>query len=165
LDRRIRCLPPAYGARHFKNGISALSQVSGTERKHIARILLACLVGKIPQEVMTAFRAILDFIYLAQYPAHDNDTLEYMEKALKTFHKHKSVLIKLGIREHLNIPKFHSLQHYVESIKLLGATDNYNTEAFERFHIDYAKAAWRATNRRDARPQMALWLSRREKMV
>ncbi|EPS92913.1 hypothetical protein FOMPIDRAFT_1137110, partial [Fomitopsis schrenkii] len=97
LDRQIRCLPPAYGIRHFKNGISALSQVSGTERKHIARILLACLVGKIPKKVMTAFRSILDFIYLAQYTAHDSDTLGYMEKALNTFHKNKSVLVKLGI--------------------------------------------------------------------
>lgn len=165
LDRRIRCLPPSYGVRHFKNGISALSQVSGTERKHMARILLACLVGKIPNKVMIAFRAILDFIYLAQYTAHDNDTLEYMEKALKTYHKNKAVLVELGIREHLNIPKFHSLLHYVDSIKELGATDNYNTEAFERLHIDFAKAGWRASNHRDARPQMVRWLVRREKMA
>ncbi|KAH9904248.1 uncharacterized protein B0H18DRAFT_899461, partial [Fomitopsis serialis] len=43
LDARIRCLPPAYGTRHFKNGISSLSQVSGSERKDMARILLGCL--------------------------------------------------------------------------------------------------------------------------
>lgn len=165
LDRRIRCLPPAFGVRHFKNGISALSQVSGTERKHMARVLLACLAGKIPKKVMLTFRALIDFIYLAQYSAHDNDTLEYMEKALRTFHQNKGVLVDLGVRDHLNIPKFHSLQHYVESIKLLGATDNYNTEAFERLHIDYAKAGWRASNHRDARPQMVRWLARREKMV
>ena len=36
LDRRIRTLPPAYGVHHFKNGISALSQISGTERKNMA---------------------------------------------------------------------------------------------------------------------------------
>ncbi|KAI0714365.1 hypothetical protein C8Q72DRAFT_878644 [Fomitopsis betulina] len=48
LDQRIRCLPPVYGTRHFKNGISALSQVSGSERKDMARILLGCLVGRIP---------------------------------------------------------------------------------------------------------------------
>lgn len=163
LDRRIRCLPPAYGVRHFKKGISALSQVS--ERKHMARILLACLAGKIPKKVTVAFRAILDFIYLAQYSTHDTETLAYMQTALDTFHKNKRVLVKLGIREHLNIPKFHSLHHYIESIELLGATDNYNTEAFERLHIDFAKKGWRASNHRDARPQMARWLARQEKMV
>ncbi|EPS92908.1 hypothetical protein FOMPIDRAFT_1056442 [Fomitopsis schrenkii] len=165
LDHRIRCLPPAYGIRHFKNGISALSQVSGTERKHIAQILLACLVGKIPHKVMLTFRSLLDFIYLAQYTAHDANTLLYMEKALKTYHSNKAVLVELGICDHLNIPKFHSLQHYVKCIEQLGATDNYNTEASKHFHIDYAKAGWRASNHRDAQPQMVRWLARREKMA
>ncbi|EPS93901.1 hypothetical protein FOMPIDRAFT_1135314 [Fomitopsis schrenkii] len=92
LDRRICCLPPSYSVCHFKNGISALSQVSGTEHNHMVCILLVCLVRKIPNKVMIAFRAILDFIYLAQYTAHDNNTLEYMEKALKTYHKNKAAL-------------------------------------------------------------------------
>ena len=165
LDRRIRCLPPAYGVRSFKNGISALSQISGSEHKHIARILLACLAGKIPKQVMLAFRALLDFIQLAQYTAHDTDTLAYLEKALDTFHQNKDILVELGIREHLNIPKFHMLKHYAQSIRELGATDNYNTEAFERLHIDFAKAGWRASNHRNALPQMVRWLERREKMV
>ncbi|KAH9918421.1 uncharacterized protein B0H18DRAFT_882796 [Fomitopsis serialis] len=165
LDRRIRCLPPAFGTRHFKNGISSLSQVSGTERKHMARILLACLVGKIPKKAILAFRSILDFIYIAQYTTHDDTTLQYMEDALKVFHRNKQILVDLGVRDHLNIPKFHSLLHYVDAIRLLGTTDNYNTEAFERLHIDYAKNGWRASNHRNARPQMVRWLARQEKMA
>jgi hypothetical protein len=31
LDQRIRALPPANGLRQFKNGICAMSQISGTE--------------------------------------------------------------------------------------------------------------------------------------
>ncbi|EPS93667.1 hypothetical protein FOMPIDRAFT_1055780 [Fomitopsis schrenkii] len=145
LDRRIRTLPPALSTRHFKNRISSLSQVSGSERKDMARILLGCLVGCIPNDFMLTFRAILDFIYLAQYPAHDNTTLKYMMDALKLFHKHKDILKELGIREHMNIPKFHSLLHYIDSIKNLGTTDNYNTEMFERLHIDCVKKAWRTS--------------------
>ena len=38
-------------------------------------MLLACLAGKIPKQVMLAFRAPLDFIQLAQYTAHDTNTL------------------------------------------------------------------------------------------
>ncbi|KAH9918470.1 uncharacterized protein B0H18DRAFT_1122982 [Fomitopsis serialis] len=131
----------------------------------MARILLACLVGKIPKKAILAFRSILDFIYLAQYTTHDDTTLQYMEDALKTFHSNKTILVDLGVRDHLNIPKFHSLLHYVDAIRLLGTTDNYNTEAFERLHIDYAKKGWRASNHRDARPQMVRWLARQEKMV
>ncbi len=71
----------------------------------------------------------------------------------------------LNIREHFNIPKFHAIQHYVESIRRLGSADGYNTESPERLHIDFAKKAYRASNRRDYTEQMALWLQRQEAMA
>ena len=159
LDNRLRCLPLAHGVRHFKNGISSLSQISGKERKEMACVLLACLVGKVSKETMLAFRSLLDFIYLAQYPTHDEETLSYLEQALKTFHANKKVLVELGIHDDFNIPKLHSLLHYAESIRLFGTTDNYNTEMFERLHIDFTKDAWRATNHRDEFPQMVRWIT------
>lgn len=118
FDHRLRSLPPSFGVRHFSGGISSLKQVTGPERKNLAKILLACLstAGKIPKEVIIATRAILDFAYLAQYPSHNEDTLGYMEEALDTWHKNKNIFIQLGIRLHFNIPKFHSLIHYTSSI-------------------------------------------------
>ena len=107
---------------------------------------------------MLTFRVLLDFIQLVQYTAHDTDTLAYLDKALDTFHQNKAILVELGIHKHLNIPKFHMFKHYAQSIRELGATDNYNMEAFERLHIDFAKAGWRALNHRNALPQMVLWL-------
>jgi hypothetical protein len=165
LDRRIRALPPAYGVRHFKNGISALSQVSGTETKAIAKILLGCLVGLVPKGAILACRGLLDFIYLAQYKTHDRFTLSYMEDALKLFNDNRDIFVTLGIRKDFNIPKLHSLLHYAESIRIFGTTDNYNTEMFERLHIDFAKEGWRASNRRDEFPQMTKWIDRREKVA
>ena len=165
LDARIHCLPPAFGTRHFKNGISALSQVSGSKRKDMARILLGCLVGRIPTTLMLTFRSLLDFIYITQYPTHDDITLSYLEDALKVYHKNKKILKTLGICTHMNIPKFHSLLHYIESIRSLGTTDNYNTEMFECLHIDCAKKAWRASNHHNEQPQMDRWLERQEKMA
>jgi len=55
--------------------------------------------------------------------------------------------------------------HYEECIRNFGTTDNYNTEMFECFHIDYAKEAWRASNFRNELPQMTQWLSRQEKVA
>lgn len=165
LDQRIRCLPPAFGLRRFKNGLSALSQISGPERKNMAKILLGCLIGSIPAKGIAAVTALLDFIYIAQYTTHNTATLGYLEDALKRFHENRDYFIQTGIREDFNIPKFHSLLHYIESIKLFGTTDNYNTETFERLHIDFAKLGWRASNRRDEFPQMIQWLSRREKIA
>lgn len=164
LDSRIRSLPPAYGVRHFQNGISSLSQVSGPERKQIAKILLSCLVGKIDSRGIIACRSLLHWIHLAQYPSHDESTLAYMEEELNTWHTHRSFFIDAGVRENFDLPKFHSLLHYTDSIRWLGTTDNYNTELFERLHIDFAKEGWRASNKRDHFPQMVQWLSRQEKV-
>jgi hypothetical protein len=164
LDRKIRVLSPTFGVREFKNGISGLKQVSGTERKHIAKVLLACLAPIMPQRGIRACKAILDFIYLAQYHSHDEDTLGYMQVALDDWHQHRDFFIDEKTREHFNIPKFHSMQHYIESIRFLGTTDNSNTELFERLHIDFAKDGWHASNKRDPFPQMVNWLSRREKV-
>ena len=165
LDRRIRCLPPAYGVRHFKNGISCLSQISGSERKNTAKILLGCLIGVLPRKAILACRALLDFIYLAQYTTHDDITLGYMKEALQLWHSNKEYFILTGVRSDFNIPKFHSMLHYIRSIRWLGTTDNYNTEMFERLHIDFAKAGWRASNQKDEFPQMVTWLSRQEKIT
>lgn len=135
----------------------------------MAQILLGLLVGKVPSQVLTCYRALLDFIYLAQYPTHDTDSLEWMEASLDLFHQNKDILLApptgLGIREHLNIPKLHSMVHYVEAICNFRTTDNYNTEAFERFHIDMAKEGWRASNFRNEVPQMTQWLERQEKIA
>ncbi|KAI5117089.1 hypothetical protein M0805_000569 [Coniferiporia weirii] len=49
------------------------------------------------------------------------------------------------------------------SIINFGATDNYSTELFERLHINFAKQAFRASNRKEERPQMLKWLDRQEK--
>jgi len=130
----------------------------------MACILLGCMIGKVPRDVIISYRSLLDFIYLAQYPSHDGDTLAYMEKALKDFHQHKNILFALGVREHLDIPKIHSLLYYVDSIMWFGTTDNYNTEMMERFHIDFCKEGWYASNQRNEMPQMISWLSRREKV-
>ncbi|KAG2344678.1 hypothetical protein BDR05DRAFT_882167 [Suillus weaverae] len=81
-------------------------------------------------------------------------TLAYMEKALKDFHHYKNILFNLGVREHLDIPKIHSLLHYVHSIIWFGTTDNYNIEIIECFHIDFCKEGWYTSNHHNEVPQM-----------
>ena len=114
---------------------------------------------------MLTFRALLDFIQLTQYTAHDTNTLAYLEKALNTFQQNKAILVELSICDHLNIPRFHMLKHYTQSIHKLGATDNYNMEAFKHLHIGFAKAGWRASNHCNTLLQMVHWLEWCEKMV
>ncbi|KAI5983747.1 hypothetical protein EDC04DRAFT_2914692 [Pisolithus marmoratus] len=89
-------------------------------------------------------------------------SLKAMEESLKTFHNHKQVLNDLQICEDFNVPKIHSLQHYMSLIRALGSTDGYNTEYPEHLHINYAKDAYHASNKHDYVEQMALWLQHQE---
>ncbi|KAG1894657.1 uncharacterized protein F5891DRAFT_1254799 [Suillus fuscotomentosus] len=153
-----------------KNDLSGLSRVSGTEHNQICRFLLGIIDIRLPGNLdsgrlIRAVRAILDFLYLAQYPCHTNQTLALLTEALTRFHDNKSIFVDLGIRANFNLPKLHFFRHYVHMIKLYGTTDNYNTEYTERLHIDLAKDAYRATNHKDEYTQMTLWLERREKML
>lgn len=120
--------------------------------------------GMDSSRLIRAVRALLDFLFLAQYQSHTSETLCQLQRTLAAFHANKEIFVDLGVRKHFNIPKFHSLSHYVSSIRLFGTTDNYNTEQTERLHIDLTKDAYRATNHRDEYPQMTVWLERRERI-
>lgn len=110
-------------------------------------------------------RALLDFVYLAQYPVHSQDSLDALDDALRRFHANKQIFVDLGIRMHFNFLKMHFPEHYRYLIELLGTTDNFNTKYTERLHIDLAKEAYRASNRKDKYIQMTLWLERKEKVL
>lgn len=170
INARCQSLPPNHHITQFPRGITNLFRVSGKEHKSICRILIGLIInlplpgGQVSSRVIRAVRALLDFLYIAQLPSHTTDTLRRLDDSLMLFHQNKSVFVDLGVRGHFNIPKLHSLIHYHSSIALFGTTDNYNTEQSERLHIDFAKNAYRATNRKDEYPQMTLWLERHEKV-
>lgn len=152
-------------------GISHLSRVTGTEHDQICRFLVGLIVGiKIPgirtiAPLVRATRAMLDFLFLARYPVHTNETLCYLEDALDRYHANRHIFIDLGIRVDFNFPKDHFLNHYRQLIEVFGTADNFNTEYSERLHIDFAKDAYRSTNMKDEYPQMTAWLDRREKVL
>ncbi|OBZ76392.1 hypothetical protein A0H81_03784 [Grifola frondosa] len=145
LDARFRAMSQAVSLRHFKHGISSVSQWTGHEHKEMEKVFLGLMMG-------------------GQMNSHTSDTLAALQEALDEFHAHKDVFIELGTRnqDHFNIPKIHSMQHYVEMIRLFGTADGFNTESPERLHIDYAKDAYRASNRKDYLAQMVIWLHRQE---
>lgn len=155
-------------------GITPLTRVTGMEHDQICRILLGIVVEMRIQpgesvsasnKVTRAVRGLLDFVYLARYPIHTSQTLDNLDQALAEFRKNVQVFVGLGVRSHFNIPKFHVIGHYRHFAEQLGTADNSNMEYTERLHIDMAKHAYAATNRKDEFPQMTLWLDRREKIL
>lgn len=172
IDARCRRLPPNHNVRLFLKGITSLSRLTGREHADICRILLGIIIDlPLPNNVpsgslVCAVRAMLDFVYLAQYPIHSHDTLQALDDALHRFHENKHVFVDMGVRQNFNIPKLHYCsKHWRQQVEYFGAGDNFNTEFTERLHIDFAKEAYRATNRKDEYPQMTLWLERKEKVL
>jgi hypothetical protein len=105
-------------------GITNLSRVTGKEHDQISRFLLGIIIDiRLPDNfsltrLMSAVRGILDFLYLAQYPMHTDQTLVLLDEALTRFHENKDVFVDLAVREAFNLPKLHACTHYVMYIRV-----------------------------------------------
>ncbi|KAF8873161.1 hypothetical protein BD779DRAFT_1452149, partial [Infundibulicybe gibba] len=162
IDRRFRAMTSHPTLRHFRKGISLISQWTGTEYKNMEKIFLGVLAGTTDVQVLQAVRAILDFIYYSHFEYHTDASLSKLEKAWLAFHEHKAVFVELGIRTDFNIPKIHAIQHYLMMIRSHGTADGFNTEGSEHLHIDYAKIGYSATNKKAYIKQMTVWLTQQE---
>jgi hypothetical protein len=164
VDDRFKSMPTHSALRHFLNGVTNLSQMTGKEHREMEKVFIGIMAGLVPEDVMPVIRAAIDFIYYAQLPSHTETTVKALEDALKLFHDSKDVFIRYQVRTHFNINKLHSMLHYPTAIRELGALDGYNTEGPERLHINFAKRAYQATNRNDFFAQMVQYLERRERV-
>lgn len=164
IDARFQAMPPHPSLRHFKKGISLITQWTGTEYKNMEKVFLGVIAGIAPSKVVHANRGVLDFIHYAHFESHTSKSLQKLDKAWAAFHDNKQVFVELGIRKHFNIPKIHAAKHYVDAIRSRGTTDGFNSEATERLHIDYAKIGYRSTNKKGYIKQMTKWLTRQEKI-
>ncbi|KAJ4479710.1 hypothetical protein C8J55DRAFT_455705 [Lentinula edodes] len=162
IDARFCAMPTHPSLRHFKNGISGVTQWTGGEYQSMAKVFLGTVVGAADDGVVRAIRCVKDYMYYAHFESHCDQSLEAMEASWGGFHKEKQVFIDLGIRKQFNIPKMHNVCHYGCSIRSRGTLDGYNSETTERLHIDLAKAGYRASNKRKYMVQMTVWLRRQE---
>ena len=162
VDRRFKSMTQHPTLRHFKKGISLVSQWTGNEFKNMEKIFLGVIAGTADERVIRAVRAVEDFISYARFEAHTESSLDKMDRAWSAIHENKNIFVELGIRKAFNIPKFHSIIHYVSAIRSHGTLDGYNSESPERLHIDFAKAPFRAGNKRDYTAQMTTWMARHD---
>ena len=170
IDVRFQRLIPNHHIRIFMGGISGLSHVTGKEHGQVARAILGVIADlNLPGRqdtgrLLRAVRALLDFKYLAALMVISTHHLTLMKEALNIFHANKQIFVDLGIRKDFKILKLHSCLHYVDSIRRFGTTDNYDTQYTECLHIELAKDAYRASNKRDELPQMTTWVERGEQV-
>ncbi|KAG8712846.1 hypothetical protein FRC09_019402 [Ceratobasidium sp. 395] len=168
IDKRFMAMTPGTEMRHFKKGISGVKQWTGREAKEMMKTFVPMLAedNAMSEELVGLIRAIIDFSYIAHSTRLTDGELKELEEAHAEMHRLKHSVVDAGIYEDLDrfndIPKWHMVSHYAETIRDLGTPDGYNTEAPEYLHIVYVKRGWAASNKRDAIPQIIKYCQRLE---
>ncbi|KAG8705030.1 hypothetical protein FRC09_003197 [Ceratobasidium sp. 395] len=168
IDRRFMAMTRASDMRHFKKGISGVQQWTGREAKEMMKVFVPMLAedNSMSDELVALIRSIIDFSYIAHSTRLTDGELDGLREAHAEMHRLKQSVVSAGIYQGLerfnDIPKWHMVSHYAESIRELGTPDGYNTEAPEYLHIVYVKRGWAASNKRDAIPQIIQYCQRLE---
>jgi hypothetical protein len=116
--------------------------------------------------MVQAMRAFLEFCYIARRDIHDTHSLVALDDALQRFHHYREIFRTSGVRaEGFNLPRQHSLIHYVRLIRAYGAPNGLCTSITESKHIKAVKEPWRRSNRYDALSQMLLTNQRLDKLA
>ena len=145
IDLHFHAMPRGNNLWHFKKGISLVSQWTSTKYKNMEKVFLGVLAGPSEPGLIHVVCATLDFIYYAHFESHTLDSLHKLDSTWVAFHNNLHYFVDQGIcKDHddFNIPKLHSMHHYIKSIILLSSTDGYSTESPKRLHIDFAKVAY-----------------------
>lgn len=134
LDDRFRQVPAFHNMKQFSN-FSSVSQWTGNEQKAMIQQLVPVLAPLLTSQApaaMLCIRAIMDFVVLAMYASHDDNTLRYMSAALdrvnllkSVFEKSRPVSKDTG-EHHFNFPKWHAMTHYVPFIRLYGSAQGFD---------------------------------------
>ena len=118
---------------------------------------MAPLLIKDDPAVLQCVRAVIDFVHMAQYKSHSNQTLRYMQHALYRINQTKGAfrdarridaMIRAGKAGHFNFPKWHVMSHYPDWIKLHGSATGFTTSIGEAIHITWIKDFFKRTNMR-----------------
>lgn len=131
-----------------------------------SQVYLPAIKGYVPDDMVRALRAFLDFCYLARRNVLDTISLSTMQEALDRFHKYRCIFETSGVRvTGFNLPRQHSLMHYIPSIKLFGALNGLCSSITESKHIKAVKKPWRRSNRFEALGQMLTTNQRLDKLA
>jgi len=144
---------------------SKVTQWTGDKQKAIVRQLVAVvtlILCKREPYAIYFTRAVCDFVIIAQYRTHDNETLDYLDDALKRINAMKHVFELFWPRKrdelltgYFNLPKLHGLTHWRHFIESRGSLDGYDTRLNrEALHNFLLKEMYKLTNKQDSLMQL-----------
>ncbi|KAI6159652.1 hypothetical protein EDD17DRAFT_1778746 [Pisolithus thermaeus] len=156
IDRRIAVVPPFPGLRCFSQGYG-FKQWTGNDSKALMKVYLPAIAGYVPNEMLQALSAFMDFCYTVHQSSLGEADLEALDKALQRFETHCSIFEAEGIHsDGISIPRIHALQHYHEAIELFGAPNGLSTSIVESKHIHAVKRPYQRSNKNEEMAQVLL---------
>ena len=130
------------------------------------KVYLPEIEGYVPAEMIQAIRAFLEFCYIVRRNILDTKSLDELEDALKRYHTYRTIFQECGVRPNgFNLPRQHSLLHYLLLIREFGAPNGLCSSITESKHIKAVKEPWRQSSRFNALGQMLLTNQRLDKLA
>ncbi|RXW13606.1 hypothetical protein EST38_g12246 [Candolleomyces aberdarensis] len=164
MDRRIALAPPFSGLRRFPEG-RGFKQWTGNDSKALMKVFLAAIKGLVPDGMVRAISAFMEFCYLVRLSEIDELVLDRIDKAVEEFHQEREIFRQYGIRQNFNLPRQHSLCHYRLLIQQFGAPNGLCSSITESKHIEAVKKAWRRSSRNKPLGEMLLTNQRIDKLA
>ena len=94
-----------------------------------------------------ALHAFLDFCYLAHCNVLDTQSLAAIQDALDHFHRYQEIFRTCGICSSFNLPRQHSLTHFIQMIWAFGAPNGLCSSITKSKHIKAVKKPyWRSSH-------------------
>ena len=126
---------------------------------------LPALKGYVPNDMIRALRGFLDFCYLARRDVLDTQSLIAMQDALDRFHQYREIFLSSGVCRSFNLPRQHSLKHFIQMIRAFGAPNGLCSSITESKHIKAVKKPYRRSSHYEALGQMLLINQRLDKLA
>ena len=78
---------------------------------------LPAIQGYVPDEMVKALQAFLNFCYIVRRDVHDTESLKALQDALDRFHKHHEIFQTSGVHPNgFDLPRSHAAVHYMHLI-------------------------------------------------
>lgn len=129
------------------------------------KVFLPAIAGLVPEGMLRAITAFLDFCYLVRRSQIDESVLDQIDDAVNRFHRERHIFIELGIRDNFLLPRQHALVHYRLMIQLFGAPNGLCSSITESKHIRAVKQPYRRSSRNNPLGEMILTNQRNDKLA
>ncbi|GBE87611.1 hypothetical protein SCP_1102880 [Sparassis crispa] len=111
-------------------------QWTGDDSKALMKVYLPAIAEYVPEDMVWAIQAFLDFCYIAQRNVHTEQTLDALQDALDRFHYYRKIFETCGVQpDGISLPQQHSLCHYRFSIWEFASPNGLCSSITESKHI------------------------------